>query len=312
LCAHPAIKCVNSDRRAKVIVKDSYKYARRGAWAGLVVKLALAAIFGGAAIVGRSTALLAAAADSLGDTLSSVVVLIGLTIAATLPDREHPYGHGKAEPVAGKTVAIILIIVGLSVLWKSIVGLAQDEDLPMPRAFTIVVAAFGALVHEGLYRYQIRIAKKVASISLQADAWNHRTDALASVIALIGVAGARIGGQGWQFLDHVAGGVISLMILYVGLRLFRQTSLELMDTRLPEDQMANIRTIIENVDDVLGVDVIRARKSGLVIFLDVHIEVAKDLTVEAGHNIAGRVRTRVRSEMPEVADVLVHVEPYYG
>jgi cation diffusion facilitator family transporter len=292
------------------MARYSYKYAKRGAWAGIIVKLVLAAGFGAAGLAGRSTGLLAAAADSVGDVLSSIVVLVGLTVAAALPDREHPYGHGKAEPVAGKAVAIVLIIMGLSVLWRSLAALIENEGHLPPEAFTIVVAACGALVHEALYRYENSVGKKVRSISLQATAWNHRTDALGSVVALIGVAGARLGAR-WAFMDHAAGVVISLMILYVGMKLFRQASLELMDTRLPDDQMADIRSIIENVDEVLGVDMIRARKSGLVIFLDVHIEVDKKLSVEAGHNIASLVRKKVRSEMPEVADVLVHVEPYY-
>jgi len=292
------------------MVRYSYKYAKRGAWAGIISKLVVAAGFGAAGLAGHSTGLLAAAADSLGDVLTSIVVLVGLTVAAALPDREHPYGHGKAEPVAGKAVAILLIIMGIGVLWKSLAALIENEHHPPPEAFTIVVAALGALVHEALYRYENSIGKKVRSISLQAAAWNHRTDALSSMAALIGVAGTRLGPR-WGFMDHAAGVVISLMILYVGMKLFRQASLELMDTRLPEDQMADIRAIIENVDDVLGVDLIRARKSGLVIYLDVHIEVDKHLTVEAGHNIASLVRRKVQSEMPEVADVLVHVEPHY-
>lgn len=293
------------------MIADSYKYAKRGAWVGIAVKLVLAAGFGAAGVFGRSTSLLAAAADSLGDVLSSAVVLVGLTIAAYLPDREHPYGHGKAEPVAGKVVTIILIMMGLGVLWKSVGGLIEEDVHAPPAGFTAYIAAIGVLVHEVLFRYQYRVGKKVGSISLQAAAWNYRSDALASLVALIGVAGAIMGGPRWAFLDHAAGGIIALIILYVGVRLFRQTSLELMDTRLPEDQMANIRAIIENVDGVLGVDLIRARKSGLVIFLDVHIEVDKALTVEAGHRIASGVRERVRTEIPEVADVLVHVEPYY-
>jgi cation diffusion facilitator family transporter len=293
------------------MIRNSYKYARRGAKVGIVAKIGLAALFGVAGLVGCSTALLAAAADSLADVFSSVVVLIGLNIASALPDREHPYGHGKAEPVAGKAVAIVLIIVAFSVLWKSVAGLLADEPHDPVAAFTMVVAAFGALANEALYRYQYRIGKEVGSVSLQADAWNHRSDALASVVAFIGVGGAYLGGAKWAFLDHTAGAVISLIVLYVGIKLFRQTSLDLMDTRLPEDQMSDIRAIIESTDGVLGVDLVRARRSGLVVFLDVHIEVDKALTVEAGHVIASRVRTRVRSEMPEVADVLIHVEPHY-
>ena len=293
------------------MVLDSYEYAKRGAKAGIAAKIGLAVLFGATGLVGCSTALLASAADSLADVFSSVVVLIGLNIASALPDREHPYGHGKAEPVAGKAVAIVLIIVAFSILWKSVTGLLAEEPHGPVAWFAMVVAAFGALANEALYRYQYRIGKEVGSVSLQADAWNHRTDALASIVALVGVGGAYLGGDKWAFLDHAAGGVISLIILYVGVKLFRQTSLELMDTRLPEDQMGDIRSIIENTEGVLAVDLVRARRSGLVVFLDVHIEVNKDLTVEVGHEIASRVRIRVRSEMPEVADVLIHVEPYY-
>jgi len=293
-----------------MVGKNAYHYAKRGAWIGIIVKTAMAAGYAVSGLMGNSAALLAATADSLGDMLSSLAVLIGLTVAAALPDREHPYGHGKAEPVAGKAVAIVVILGAVGVFWKSVWGLFSAEQHPSPEAFTIVVAFVGIIINEGLFRYQDRVARKVGSAALSADAWNHRTDALAGVVVLIGVAGARIGGPEWGFLDHAAGAIVAIIVLYVGVQLFRRTSLELMDTRLPEEQMAAIRSIIESVSGVKGVDMVRARKSGLVVFLDVHILVDKSLTVEDGHNIASRVRLQVKNQMPEVADVLVHVEPY--
>jgi len=289
---------------------QAYRYARRGAWIAIIVKAVMAAGYGISGLLGNSTALLAATADSLGDMLSSLAVLVGLTVAAALPDREHPYGHGKAEPVAGKAVAIIVTLVGISVLWKSVWGLFSEAEHAPPESFTIYVALAGIVLNEGLFRYQNHVARKVSSTALSADAWNHRADALAGVVVLVGVAGARLGGPQWNFLDHAAGALVALLVLYVGVRLFHRTSLELMDTRLPEDQMIAIRSIIERVQGVEGVDMVRARKSGLVIFLDVHILVNGQLTVEQGHDIASQVRLRVKEEMPQVADVLVHVEPY--
>jgi len=292
--------------------QQSYTYAKRGAWAGIVVTFLLAVGLGIVGMLGRSAALLAAAADSLADTLSSTAILVGLTIAAAAPDRQHPYGHGKAEPVAGKAVAIVLIIIALGVLWRSLVDLVQHAVRPPPEVYTLYAAVAAGVVHELLFRYQYRVGTRVGSVSLQVDAWNHRMDVLSNLVAVVGVAGSRLGGPGWSWLDNVAGAAIAFVILYVGVKLFRQAAMELMDTRLPEDQMLEIRRVIENVEGVLDVELIRARKSGLVIFLDVHIEVDRFLSVEEGHRIASLVRHRVRDELPQVADVLVHVEPHYS
>ncbi len=285
-----------------------YRDATQAALLGLVVNLVLGLVKLVGGIVGKSFALISDAVNSLGDVFASLVVLFGLRVAQRPADAEHPYGHTKAESIAGSNVALLIVISALIVGWEAVQRINVPHDLPP--IWTLWIAGANVLIKESLYRYKVRVAKRTGSSSILANAWDHRSDALCSFAVLIGLGIVRWGGPEWIGADEVAALVVVAAIVWSGLQLFSKSSSELMDLQADDELVQQIKTAAENVPDVKAVEKLWVRKSGLEYFADIHIEVDQSLTVAEGHRIGHQVKDRLIADFPTLRDVLVHLEPF--
>lgn len=257
-----------------------------------------------------SAALIADAVNSLGDVASSLVVRGALWVAQREEDEDHPYGHTKAESIAGLSVAL-LVAFSAGVLGIETLRRFTAAPLPPPPAAALVAVACAA-VKEILYQYTRRVAERLQSAALGAAAWDHRSDALGSFA--IGVAllvGHWLGPAGWV-VDPTAALVVCVMLVYVGLRIYSRTAAELMDQQADEQTVAAILAVAMRPHEVRDVEKLRVRKSGLEYFVEVHIEIEGHLTVDEGHRVGHEVKDAVMAKFPRVRDVHVHVEPYHG
>lgn len=264
---------------------------------------------------GHSIALIADAVHTLSDTFTSLAVWVGLKVARKPADDAHPYGHGKAEPIAGKVVAVALFVVGLAVAYESVIGLYRfftgKATLEPPTPLALYAALVSILVKELMYQYQMRIGKELSLVSLVADAWHHRSDALSSVGVAIGIGAAMLGGPRWHWADEAAALVVAVLVLWVACALFKQTTLVLMDTQESGEMNLFIRRAACAVEGVKDVEKIVARRSGADVLVDIHVEVDPEISVREGHVIATKVKDHLIAELEKVTHVLVHIEPYY-
>jgi cation diffusion facilitator family transporter len=274
---------------------------------GMGVNAALTASKFAAGILGRSHALIADAVESTADIFSSIIVWRGIAVAAEPADREHPYGHGKAEPLAAASVAIMQLLAALGIILKSAQDLAQPRD--RPRAFTLFVLIAVVIVKELLYRFVSREADSVESLVVYADAWHHRSDAITSLAAAIGISVALVGGPGLAFADDAAAIIAGLIIAFNGWQSLRPALSELMDAAPSAAVISQIRSAAGGVAGVRAVEKCIVRKAGFQYFVDMHVEVDPAMTVRQAHQIAHQVKDRVRESLPTVHDVLVHIEP---
>ena len=275
---------------------------------GLVVNvlLGLVKLVGG--ILGGSFALISDAVNSIGDSLSSVVVTFALVVAQRPADKEHPYGHTRAEAIAASNVALVIILSALFVGWEAVRRIAVQHDAPP--VWTLWIAGANVLIKESLYRYKVQIGQRTGSTAIMANAWDHRSDALCSFAVLIGLGIVRWAGPNYIWADEVAALVVVCLILWSGCKLFRRSASELMDLQADDEFVQEIQTAAESVNGVRNVETLWVRKSGLEYFADIHIEVDAKLTVDEGHRIGHQVKDRLLEQFPALRDVLVHLEPF--
>lgn len=285
-----------------------YRDVTRAALLGLVINfgLGVAKLVGG--LFGNSFALLSDSVNSLGDTISTVVVLYALRLAQSPPDDKHPYGHTRAEAIAASNVSILIMLSALAIGWQSLQRLTQVHDFP--EAWTLWIAGANVLIKEGLYRYYVRVGKRTGSLAIVANAWDHRADALCALAVLVGLAAVRWGGAAFMWADEGAALVVVVGILWSATELFRNSANGLLDVQASPDQLLKIRNVAEATAGVLGVETLRVRKSGLEYFVDIHIEVDPQMSVATGHQIGHLVKSRLMEKFDTVRDVLVHLEPF--
>ncbi len=289
---------------------EYYRQGRRAAFWGVVVALTLGVIQFLGGWFGGSVALMSDAFHSLGDAMTSFAVFGALFWAQQPADAEHPYGHTRAEAVAGSNVALLLVFLGLGVGWEALVTL-RDPSEP-PKWYTLVIAAAGIVLKEALYRYEIRIARSTGSGAVRASAWDHRLDAFGSLAVLVGLALARWGGPECHAADHVAAIIVGLVIFLAGVRLFWASLNELMDRQAEPETLQAVRREALAIPGVLGVEKLLVRKSGLEHLVDIHVEVDPDMSVRDSHEIGHAVKNRLLDKVITVKDVLVHIEPSRG
>jgi len=279
----------------------------RATFLGMVVNVifAVAKLFAG--VVGHSHALIADAVESFADIFSSLIVWRGLVVASEPPDEDHPYGHGKAEPIAAAIVAAMLLGAALWIAIQAFIEL--HEPHPSPAPFTLVVLVVVIIVKELLYRFVSREGVAVDSSAMKADAWHHRSDAVTSVAAGIGISVALIGGKGFEAADDVAAIAAAAVIAWNGWNLLRPALNELMDTAPSREVIDQIRVIAAQTAGVADVEKCIVRKVGYQYFVDMHVEVDPLMTVLRSHEIAHVVKNRIRTRIPSVCDVLIHIEP---
>jgi cation diffusion facilitator family transporter len=282
---------------------------QRIALLGLLVNFTLAIIKLLAGLLGHSYALIADAVESMADIFGSVVVWGGIQIARQPPDEKHPYGHGKAEALAAMVVGMMLVGAAIGIAVEAVREVGQRRE--SPAAFTLWVLLGVVVVKETMYRVGRRAEKRTGSSAIGADAWHHRSDAITSIAAAIGIGIALIGGPGYEAADNWAALFASAIIIFNAVRIMRPPLSELMDAEQAEIT-ERAREIAGSVKDVGGVEKASARKSGTCYWVDMHIEVEPTMSVRDAHELAHRVKDAVRAKMPEVEDVLVHIEPHGG
>jgi cation diffusion facilitator family transporter len=280
---------------------------QRVALAGMVVSGALAAIKITAGLMGHSTAVVADGLESAGDVFASGIVLLGLTLAAKPADWNHPYGHGRLETLTGLFVGFMLAMGGLAISTNALhaVGGAAAS----PAKFVIWPLMGSALAKSALAGVKFHYGKKIRSEALVADAWNDSVDILSALAALLAVSLTILAPHRFSSADHWGAFAVGLIVIFTGLRVTRDTALQLMDTMPDRESMANVRNAALTVPGVRGVEKCYARKTGLQYHVDLHLEVDPEITVRQSHEIATEVRIVIKETLPWVADVLVHVEP---
>src|SRR5699024_5431918 len=265
-------------------------------------------------IMGNSRALLADAVHSASDVVSSVVVFIGVRAAQKPPDRGHPYGHGKSENVATLIVAILLVVVGFEIMYNSIASIWTETANEVTSMMVLYIIIFSLVIKEVLFQYKYRLGRKINSPALVADAWHHRSDAISSAVALVGVGltmiGARYDIPYLIYFDPIAGAVIAIIIMYMGFNLAKEAVSMTIEVLLNEDETRDMMMTVKAVEKVVQVDTLSARSHGSYVIVDIKISVDANITVEEGHRIARNVKQKLIRKHDIVRDVNVHVNPY--
>ncbi len=283
-----------------------YREVRKVTLIGSVVDLALGVAKIAVGLAAHSQALLADGIHSLSDLATDVLVLFAARHAHRAADESHPYGHGRIETVASVALGVALFLVAAGITWDSVRRLFEPDLLLKPGPLALVIAAISVLSKEAIYHYTIRAARRLRSNMLRANAWHSRSDAISSILVIIGVAGAM---AGLPYLDAVAAVAVAIMIAKIAWDLVWQGLRELVDTALEADEVQEIRERILAVDGVRQLHMLRTRRSGADVLIDVHILVDPTLSVSEGHQIGEKVRETLLREIEDVRDVTVHIDP---
>lgn len=288
-------------------VVNNLQIGSRVALFGMAVNLIFAAakILGG--VFGNAYVLIADGMESALDVAGSFIIWGGLKFAARPPDETHPYGHGKAEPIAAVIVAFGVLVAALGLAVQSVREILVPHHGPAP--FTLVILIVVIVVKEILFRYANRIGRHAESTAIQTDAWHHRSDALTSAAAFVGISIALIGGERWQSADDWAAIFACVVIAANGIRLLRPAVYEIMDTA-PRGQIVDlVAEAATSVPGVVRIDKNLVRKMGLSFYVDLHVQVDGQISVREGHHIAHAVKRAIQERDARIADVLVHIEP---
>lgn len=273
----------------------------------LLGNAALAIIKFLAGIFGNSYALIADAIESTVDIFSSLLVLMGMKYSARPADENHPYGHGKAEPLVTFLVVGFLIFSAVTIARQSIENIQTPHELP--KTWTLLVLGAIILWKEISYQVVIRRSKKLGSSALRAEAWHHRSDAITSIAAFLGISIALFGGEGYEVADDYAALLACGFILYNCYGIFRPALGEVMDENNHEDLIQEIRQVALTVKGVVGTEKCFIRKAGMKYHVDLHATVNGALSVKEGHSIAHQLKDTLRKEIPQLGHVLIHIEP---
>ncbi|MEQ6917654.1 cation diffusion facilitator family transporter [Halomonas sp. SSM6] len=253
-----------------------------------------------------SAALVADGIHSFSDILTDIFVVAATHFGRQEPDNNHPYGHGRIETLATLWLGSVLIFVAGGIAWASITRLVGGEPIPAPGLWAIGIAVLALLAKEWIYRYTMQVARRVNSRLLEANAWHSRSDALSTLVVLVGLVAAQVG-VGW--MDAIAAIVVGIMVGQVGWRLLWESSQELIDTALPTDERDAMQQAAEEVSGVRSVHDLRTRKLGSDILLDLHIVVPPRVTVSEAHEIGNEASRRLREAFPNLHDVTFHIDP---
>ena len=289
--------------------QSSIKRGLRTTLVGIIASAFLAAIKIFTGIIGNSYALIADGIESLTDIFTSSIVLTGLYFASKPADEDHPYGHGKAEPFAGIAVSFGIFIAAMVIVVQSIYEIITPHHAPAP--FTLIVLVLVIITKETLFRFVIKVGTTVNSVAVKSDAWHHRSDAITSAAAFIGISIALIGGNGYESADDFAALFASVIIIFNAYKIFKPALSELLDTAPPAKTVQKVRDVAAKVENVMGIDKCYVRKMGFDYFVDIHVLVDSNLPVFKGHEIAHKVKDELMREYSNISDVLVHIEPFF-
>lgn len=292
-------------------MKRADERARRGkrlALRGLVVNAVLVVVKVTAGIVGHSYALVADGVESSLDIFSSLIVWRGIHVAARSPDERHHFGYGKAESVATAAVSLMLMGAAVGIAVEAVREILTPHHGPAP--FTLLVLVAVVLVKELMFRRVLREGESLDSAIVRADAWHHRSDAITSGAAFLGISIALIGGDGWAAADDYAALVASGIIAWNGTRLLGPAVADLMDRAPAPELVAEVVAEAAQVDGVLHIEKVLARRAGVGHFVTLHVQADPRMTLHDAHELGGRVRRRLVTSVPGVLDALIHMEPF--
>lgn len=284
---------------------DNYKKATKVSIITVIINTVLAIFKVIAGIVGKSSAMIADGIHTFSDIATTVVVIIGLKISNKDADEKHPYGHEKFEPEISKIVSLLLAGTGVFLAYNAI-QILLSGNLDTPKPIALYAALTSIAVKEAMYWYTIITARKVKSIAMEADAWHHRSDAISSVGTLIGIAGARMG---FKFLDPVAGIIVSLILIKIGVEFYLKATDQLVDQSADDKVIEQIKEVAISIEGVKKIHDLKTRKFGNKIYVDIEIQVDKRITVEEGHHIADLVHDSIEETIEDVKHCMIHVEP---
>jgi cation diffusion facilitator family transporter len=272
----------------------------------ILINLALSLFKLFTGIIGRSNAMIADAIHSLSDVISTFAVMIGLHLAGRPDDEDHPYGHEKMEPVVAKMLAVILLVTALGIGYSGIQRIYAG-NYEAPGIIALYAAFLSIAVKEWMYHYTVKGAKKIESAALMADAWHHRSDALSSVGALIGIGGARLG---YRILDPVVSLVICVLIIKVSADIYLRSVNQLVDHAGDKQTIEDIRADIMGIEGVICINTLKTRVHADKLFVDVDVAVEGTLSVTEGHIIAEKVHDKIENGNYKVKHCMVHVDPF--
>lgn len=273
----------------------------------ILLNLLMAVIKWIAGVIGNSYALIADAIESTADVFSSVLVLVGLKASTRPADENHPYGHGRIEALSTFSVVGFLLISATVIAYESIDNIRTPHEAP--KGFTLFVLAGIIIFKELSFQYVRKKSVETHSPSLMADAWHHRSDAITSILAFVGISVALILGEGYENADDWAALIAAFIIIYNAYKIFRPVLGEITDEQLHDDLIDQIRQIAVEVPGVVATEKCHVRKMGMVFYVDLHMIVKGDISVKDGHKIAHDLKDEIQRQLPEIADVLVHTEP---
>ncbi|MDG4655402.1 cation diffusion facilitator family transporter [Ectobacillus antri] len=287
------------------------KQAQIGAIVGIVGNVILAAIKAIVGFLGNSTALIADAVHSASDVVGSLAVLFGIRAANRPPDEDHPYGHGKAEPISAIIVAVLLAIVGFEIAMSSIEAFKGEVEIP--KFIALLTVIFSIFIKEAMFRYKYNLGKRINSAAIIANAYEHRSDVFSSLAALVGIGAAMLGGRfgiPWLvYADPVAGLFVSLLVIKMAWSIGKEAIHSTLDHVLHEEDIAPMYQIVSGVEGVKKVDALYAREHGHYVIVDIKVSVDPHITVEEGHRIGKRVKEALMTQA-NVQNVFVHINPY--
>lgn len=295
----PSMRADNLQTEKKKAIRTSYY--------SLIGNTFLALAKGFTGIIGNSYALVADAIESTADIFSSFLVIIGLRVSTRPADQNHPYGHGKAEAVVTFAIVAFLLASAVVITIQSIQNIRTPHEIPEP--FTLIVLAVIVVLKEIAYRYVRKRGKTAGSAMLEADAWHHRSDAITSGCAFVGISIALWLGPGYEAADDWAALIAAGIIIYNAYRIFRPALSEVMDENRYDELVTQIRFVTSKVPGVSDTEKCFVRKMGMEFYVDLHLVVRAEITVREGHFIAHEVKDALTATIPEIADVHIHVEP---
>ena len=287
-------------------METRYEEASKVTIQSIVWNIVLTIIKVFAGVLGKSSAMVADGLHSASDIISSIGVLIGNYISSTPHDKEHNYGHEKAETLVSFVLSLLLIFVSVTIGVEGLKSLFNLETLQVPTLLPLIVSIISILIKEYQYRITIKVAEKINSPALKADAWHHRSDALSSVAAFIGIGGSMLG---FKALDPIASIAVAFFVAKVGIEILKNSVNELMDVSIEDDHEEQIKQIAKETKGVMNLGELKTRKHGAMAYVDLTICVDGSLTVKEGHNIAHKLEKRMIDEIEYIKGITIHVEP---
>lgn len=287
--------------------------ARRVTWVGFVINAILGGLKIAAGVIGRSGAMVADGVHSLTDFITDLIVIVMIGVSRWKVNKIYQYGYGKYETFATLLIGVSLALVAVALFWhgfSEVLDSVHGTPPPEPGKIALWMAIASIIAKEWMFHYTRNWGRRIDSAAVIANAWHHRSDAISSIATLVGVGGAILLGEQWRILDPVAAMIVSIFIAVSSIDIARPAIRELLEVSLPPDVTEPLMEIIKSTPDVITYHHFRSRRNGPRIIIDVHIKVAPDITVKAGHEIATQVEHRLKKGFGDSMIVNIHVEPY--